>query len=130
MKLTDNLTILVLGLVLLAAAACQETMVVRQKAPPPPPPWASGHGSRVTHRYHYYPESAVYEDTARKLFFYYDGERWATTTLLPARIQVDWKRYVVLDMGTDKPYRYHSDVARKYPPGRGKKREKTRAEKE
>ncbi len=67
-------------------------------------------------------------DTGRKLFFYYNGEKWMTTTLLPAEVQVDWKRYVVLDMDTDKPYRHHAEVVLKHPSRQPKKQEGTKTE--
>jgi len=67
-------------------------------------------------------------DTGRKLFFYYNGEKWMTTTLLPAEVRVDWKSYVVLDMDTDKPYRHHAEVVRKHPPRQPKKQEGTKTE--
>jgi hypothetical protein len=58
-------------------------------------------------------------DTSRKLFFYHAGGKWAATTLLPPTVQVDWKHYVTIKMGTDKPYRNHQDIMRRYPPSQG-----------
>jgi hypothetical protein len=109
-------------LTLLAAPGCQETGSL-QRGGPAPTPAAHAH-----YRYRYYPDSAVYMDTGRKLFFYYNGEKWMTTTLLPAEVQVDWKRYVVLDMDTDKPYRHHAEVVRKHPSRQPKKQEGTKTE--
>jgi hypothetical protein len=125
-KLITSLGLIALGLALLAAAGCQETRG-RERGGAASLPAA---GTHANYRYHYYPDSAVYMDTARKLFFYYNGERWMTTTLLPAEIQVDWKNYEVLQMDTDKPYRHHAETVRKYPPGQRKKREGTKTEKE
>ncbi len=85
------------------------------------PSWAPADGRPAKHHYNYYPESAVYYETARKMFFYYNGERWITTSLLPETVVVDWKSYVVLKMDTDKPYSYHTAVVKKYPPGYLKK---------
>ncbi len=102
-----------LGLCLLLASACQENVGHVQGRPSLEPP---AHGSQVRHQYRYYPESAVYMDTGRRLFFYRDGRKWLTTTILPASLQMDWKNYVVLDMDTDKPYQRHSEVVKKYPP--------------
>jgi len=125
-RLITSLSLMALGLALLAAPGCQETRG-RERGGAASPPAA---GTPVSYQYHYYPDSAVYMDTARKLFFYYNGERWMTTTLLPAEIRVDWKHYEVLQMDTDKPYRHHAETVRKYPPGQRKKREGTKTEKE
>jgi hypothetical protein len=121
-----GLGLVALGLTLLAAPGCQETRG-RERAAAASAPAAGPH---VKYRYRYYPDSAVYMDTGRKLFFYYNGERWMTTTLLPAEVQVDWKNYAVLEMDTDKPYRHHAETVGKYPPGQRKKREGTKTEKE
>jgi hypothetical protein len=125
-KLIASLGLMALGLTLLAAPGCQETKGLERGRPASPPAAVP----QVKYRYYYYPDSAVYMDTARKLFFYYNGERWMTTTLLPAEVQVDWKNYAVLQMNTDKPYQHHAETVRKYPPGQRKKREGTKTEKE
>ena len=125
-KLLTGLSLVALGLVLLAAPGCQE-MRGRERGGAASAPAAGPH---VKYRYRYYPDSAVYMDTGRKLFFYYNGERWMTTTLLPAEVQVDWKNYAVIEMDTDKPYRRHTETVRKYPPGQRKKREGTKTEKD
>ena len=107
------LTAMALGVCLLVASACQENVGPLQGRPTPEAPTQ---GSPVRHQYRYYPESAVYMDTGRRLFFYRDGERWLATTILPAAFRVDWKNYVVLEMDTDKPYLRHAEVVKKYPP--------------
>jgi len=95
-----------------------------------PPPVTPAQDVRVKHQYRYYPDSAVYMDTARKTFFYRNGEKWMATTLLPATVQVDWKNYVLLELDTDKPYQHHADTVKKYPPKQVKKREKAQTDKE
>ena len=107
------LTVCALGLFLALASACQETVGHVQGRPSLESP---AKGSQVRHQYRYYPDSAVYMDTGRRLFFYRDGGKWLATTILPASVQVDWKNYVVLDLDTDKPYQRHSEIAKKYPP--------------
>ena len=47
---------------------------------------------------------------------------------LPSSIHVDVNDYVNLDMDTDKPYKYDSDVVKKYPPGQEKKKSKGKGE--
>jgi hypothetical protein len=96
--------------------------------PPPhepgPPPWAPAHGYRAKHQYRYYPETRVYYDTGSRVYFYYEGGRWGGSVSLPSSIHVDVNDYVNLDMDTDKPYKYDSDVVKKYPPGQEKKKSK------
>jgi hypothetical protein len=101
----------------------------RQEPPPPPreggpPPWAPAHGYRAKHQYRYYPSSYVYYDTGRSMYFYYEGGRWLASVSLPSSIHIDVGDYVNLDMDTDQPYRYHSDVVKRYPPGQLKKKSK------
>lgn len=95
-----------------------------EPGPPPekgPPPWAPAHGYRAKHHYYYYPESYVYFDVGRGLYFYYYGRGWQVSFSLPAAIHIDAKNYVVLEMNTDKPFEFHSDVVKRYPPGQVKK---------
>jgi hypothetical protein len=66
----------------------------------------------------------VYYDTGRGVYFYYDGGKWQGSVSLPASIRIDVGDYVTLKMDTDEPYRYHSDVEKRYPPGRQKKKSK------
>jgi hypothetical protein len=93
-------------------------------APPPesgPPPWAPAHGYRAKHHYYYYPESQVYFDAGRSMYFYYYGTGWQASVALPSTIHISAGNYVSLDMDADRPYLYHSDVEKKYPPGQLKK---------
>ena len=46
------------------------------------------------------------------------------SVLLPAQIHVDVNTYVTLDMDADEPYRYHSEVVKRYPPGHQKKKDR------
>jgi hypothetical protein len=95
--------------------------------PPPepgPPPWAPAHGYRAKHRYYYYPESYVYFDVGRSLYFYYSGGGWQASVALPSGIHIAAGEYVALEMDADRPYVYHADVEKKYPPGQKKKKEK------
>ena len=78
------------------------------------------------HPYHYYPSSDVYYDTERKLYFYLEGENWRFGVSLPGGIKLDVGDHVTLGMDTDKPYEFHTDVVKQYPPGQLKKKEKTK----
>jgi hypothetical protein len=94
-------------------------------APPPPeagpPPWAPAHGHRAKHHYYYYPESRVYFDVGRSLYFYFYGGAWQVSVSLPSGIHISAGEYVRLEMGVDRPYLHHSDVEKRYPPGQLKK---------
>ena len=95
--------------------------------PPPesgPPPWAPAHGYRAKHHYYYYPDSQVYFDAGRSLYFYFSGGGWQASVSLPSGIQISAGEYVSLDMDVDRPYVYHSDVEKKYPPGQLKNKGK------
>lgn len=99
-------------------------------APPPgPPPWAPAHGHRAKHRYRYYPASSVYFEVERKVFFYYSNGQWRVSVSLPAGLRVDFRDYVSLEMDTPRPYHYHSEVVKKYPPGHLKKHPKEKGKK-
>jgi hypothetical protein len=88
---------------------------------PGPPPWAPAHGYRAKHHYRYYPDSHVYFDVGRGLYFYYSGGDWHASASLPGGIHIDVGDYVTLEMDTDRPYHYDSDVVKRYPPGQMKK---------
>ena len=88
---------------------------------PGPPPWAPAHGYRAKHHYHYYPACSVYFDLGRKVYFYMSGDRWVMVTSPPGSICLSFDEFVVLDMDSDKPYTWHADVSKRYPPGQLKK---------
>jgi hypothetical protein len=128
--LVAALLICVFGMVL----GCAGGRVVIGDSPPPPkgppvyekapPPWAPAHGHRAKHHYRYYPSSYVYFDTGRGLYFYYEGGAWQVSVSLPTHIRIAVGDYVTLEMDTDRPYTYHSDVVKRYPPGQAKKKDK------
>jgi hypothetical protein len=66
----------------------------------------------------------VYFDLGRAVYIYYEGERWRVSVTLPGKIRIDLDDYVTLEMDTDKPYEYHSEVVKRYPPGHKKKKSK------
>jgi hypothetical protein len=128
--LVAALLICVFGMVL----GCAGGRVVIGDSPPPPagspvyekapPPWAPAHGHRAKHHYRYYPAASVYFDTGRGLYFYYEGGAWQVSVSLPTHIRIAVGDYVTLEMDTDRPYTYHSDVVKRYPPGQAKKKDK------
>ena len=89
-----------------------------------PPPWAPAHGHRAKHVYRYYPSNSIYFDTGRSLYFYYRNGTWTASASLPGGLRISVNDYVTLDMDTDRPYTYHGDVRKRYPPGQMKKKDK------
>ena len=121
---------------LMTISGCKSTEVIfrtgpdvkatKQGPPPPPkkgpPPWAPAHGHRAKHRYRYYPDSQVYYNENRGSYIYYSNGNWEISVSIPDRIKIDVNEYFTLEMDTDQPYKYHTDVAKKYPPGQTKKK--------
>jgi hypothetical protein len=74
--------------------------------------------ARGPRQYQYYPEAQVYFDPGRQLYFFMQANRWLAQAFLPPEIKVHVGSPVVVDLDTDQPYDYHSQV-REYYPGRG-----------
>ena len=89
-----------------------------------PPTHAPAHGYRAKHQYRYYPSRSVYYDTGRRLYFYIKGDNWEVGASLPNQIRIGLGDSVNIELDTDKPYVYHSEHVKKYPPGQMKKRNK------
>ena len=140
-RYVNTMGVILLGAVccLVLIGGCQSAGVIigeeptyRHEPPPPPPPpqepgpppWAPAHGYRAKYRYYYYPSSHVYYDTRRSFYFYYDGGNWQASVSLPTWIHVEFNDYVSLEMNTDRPYEYHSEVMKKYPAGHQKRKGK------
>lgn len=90
-----------------------------------PPPWAPAHGYRAKYRYHYYPDAAVYLDVSRGVYFHVQNGRWIAAASLPKSLASSLGTYVVLEMDTERPYEFHKEVIKKYPPGQTKKQGKS-----
>ena len=88
-----------------------------------PPPWARGQGNLAQHHYRYYPYHSVYFDEQRGVYFFPSNGSWQMSVSLPSYIQITVNDFVTLDMDTDKPYEYHNDVIKRYPPGQEKKKD-------
>jgi hypothetical protein len=78
-------------------------------------------GHRGTYYYDYYPDPGVYYDRGRNIYFYHDEGHWKESPSLPPAYHVDRNNHRELHLDTDKPYNYHSDVNKQYPPGQQKK---------
>lgn len=91
-----------------------------------PPPHAPAHGYRAKHQYRYYPDCSVYYDNQRKLYFYIDGDHWEMSVSLPSHLRVRLGGSVSIELDTDRPYIYHAEHVKKYPPGQLKKTHKNK----
>lgn len=129
---------IVFSLLALLSAACQKTVTGRvifeepeskyrkgAEIPEPPdkggpPPWAPAHGYRAKYKYRYYPSSSVYYDSVRNAYFFQDKGSWRASTDLPNWVKIDKGDYIMLEMNTDRPYEFHTEVQEKYPPGKQK----------
>ena len=87
-----------------------------------PPAHAPAHGYRAKHQYRYYPSCSVYYDTGRRLYFYIKGDNWEVGATLPDHLRIGLGDSVNMELDTDKPYIYHSEHVKKYPPGQTKQK--------
>lgn len=86
-----------------------------------PPAHAPAHGHRNKHTYHYYPDSCVYYDSNRGVYFYLHGSNWVMAARLPGHYHLDSSASVTIALDTDTPYTYYHVHKNKYPPGQAKK---------
>ena len=91
---------------------------------PGPPSHAPAYGRRAKHKYNYYPDAEVYYDSGSRNYFYLSGGKWQVSVSLPDSLRIKLGSSVSLELGTDKPYEYHDENRKKYPPGQMKKKEK------
>ncbi|MGV7225095.1 MAG: hypothetical protein ACQ9MH_26715 [Nitrospinales bacterium] len=94
-----------------------------------PPAHAKAHGYRAKHKYRYYPDCSVYHDTGRGLYFYIKGGNWEVGASLPHNLQMGLGESVSLELDTDKPYTYHAEHVKQYPPEKVKKGKKKKNKK-
>lgn len=86
-----------------------------------PPAHAPAYGYRAKHAYWYYPDSYVYFDTYRGVYFYLEDDNWRVSVSLPRYLQVSLGDHVTIEMDTDKPYTQFDYDRKKFPPGHMKK---------
>jgi hypothetical protein len=87
-----------------------------------PPPWAPAHGYRAKYRYYYYPGFQIYYDPARSLYFYFSEGGWQASGSLPRGGPRQLGDRVTLHMDTDRPFQFHPEVTKRYPPGSANKK--------
>lgn len=95
----------------------------KEKAPPPevikkspPLPWEPAKGQKAKFTYRYFPASSVYFNIERGIFFYRSSDKWIDSYSLPSTVPINQDQYVILRMMTGKPYTFHKDVVKRYPP--------------
>ena len=89
-----------------------------------PPSHAPAHGYRAKFRYWYYPSCSVYFDIDRKLYFSLKDNDWQTTVSVPGHLHLKSDSYVVLEIDTDKPFKYYKEHQKKYAARKTKKQKK------
>jgi len=94
-----------------------------------PPAHARAHGYRAKHKYRYYPDCSVYHDAERGLYFYIKGDNWEVGASLPNNLQIRLGESVSLELDTDRPYTFHADHIKEYPPGKENKNKKNKKNK-
>ncbi len=128
-----NIGLLATFLVLLfAASGC------RVRVPLPPHPYVTAprgtyyappHTRAARHHYRYFPGNEVYFDTSRNLYFYLSDNVWLSGPLLPSYIQIDLNNFVTMELAGPKPFVYHQDTIKRYPPGLRKDKHRKQREK-
>jgi hypothetical protein len=83
------------------------------------PPWAPSFKDRTKYLYYYYPDFFVYFDAVRGVYFVNRDDKWQVELRLSRKIDSS-AEYVILEMSTDMPYQFHSDVVKWFPPGYSK----------
>lgn len=89
-----------------------------------PPAHAPAHGYRARHQYRYFPTASVYHDAGRGVYFYLSGSNWQVAASLPMELRARLGDSVSIEVDTDRPYIYHDQHQRQYPPGKMKKAKK------
>lgn len=126
-----NISLVVTVLVLLFAASGCRVWV-------PLPPHPHVRAPRVTHyappraarhHYRYFPGTEVYFDTTSNIYFYLSDNIWLSAPLLPSHIRIDLNNFVTMELGGPKPYIYHKETIKRYPPGLRKEKHRKQREK-
>jgi len=76
--------------------------------PPPYPPYY--------YDYYYYPPVDVYFHIYTGYYWYRDGPSWHHVRKLPPHIYLDPRYRVVIRVPDDRPYKYHAEHRKRYPP--------------
>ena len=71
--------------------------------------------SRRNCKYRYYPNSMVYYDIHKELYFYPEKGNWFIFVSLPKNLDARLGDYVIIEMDTDKPYLYSKRHIKQFP---------------
>jgi hypothetical protein len=135
----NKLLLLVLAVATIPAAAVRADLVdnlsveirLGRRAPPPPPAvvvmvpdngprdpgqWERrGRWFQRSQVYYYYPGGDVYYRSSDRVWFYQERGQWRSGRHLPETVRLDFNHSVTLTMFTSEPYRFHQQVAARYP---------------
>lgn len=113
--------ILIMLLSGIIVSSCTTSKYAEKKSPQSEPfisisPSEPTSGERAKFTYRYFPSSFVYFNIDRGIYFYLSEGKWVDSYSLPQTIPIDRDDYVILKIMIDKPYTFHEDVVKKYPP--------------
>lgn len=101
----------------LLIVGCVSVVEVKEtKNKPSPPPHAPAHGVRAKYQYRYYPSLGIYYDINRGIYFYIESGVWISSPNPPINFRVGVQDFIVIDLDTDKPYKYYNQHKKQYPP--------------
>jgi hypothetical protein len=78
-------------------------------------PWSPRPGQQSRYKYQYYPDTEVYYEPGREVFFYQDQGRWIKAPTLPRELRGQLGEFVIVEMYSDDPTVFHADVLRRFP---------------
>jgi hypothetical protein len=106
--------ITIISLILFSCISVVEVKETKNK--PSPPPHAPAHGVRAKYQYRYYPSLGIYYDINRGIYFYIEAGVWKSSQNPPINFKVGMQDFIVIDLDTDKPYKYYNQHKKQYPP--------------
>ena len=77
-------------------------------------PCAPDYSSNLKNLYRYYPSGSIYYHINKGVYYYQRGDMWVSSLSIPAVLGAYIDSYVTLEMDTDKPYKSHNAVKKKY----------------
>lgn len=74
--------------------------------------------------YRYYPSVFVYFDAERSLYFFPANKKWKTATEIPESFALETRKFVTLELATEKPFTLNKEHRKAYPPPKAKPKKK------
>ncbi len=78
------------------------------------PTGAYDNGYHAKNIYRYYPLSSIYYDIQKGLYYYQRDDKWVASVSIPAALSTDVGSFITIEMDTDKPYKRHNEVKKKF----------------